>query len=152
MDDITEFKSAEYSWLSNMEYCTIFYRGILFNSVEGYYQAMKFNDKATALSISKMNPYKAREFGKSQKITNTNFEKLKLRIMRHGLMLKFSQEPFKSKLLETGDRNICEGNWWGDDYWGVDIKTGIGDNHLGKLIMQIRQNLKVKEYEQYQSN
>jgi predicted NAD-dependent protein-ADP-ribosyltransferase YbiA (DUF1768 family) len=29
-------------------------------------------------------------------------------------------------------------NTWSDTFWGVDLKTGKGDNNLGKLIMKIR--------------
>jgi predicted NAD-dependent protein-ADP-ribosyltransferase YbiA (DUF1768 family) len=36
---------------------------------------------------------------------------------------------------------IQEGNKWGDTFWGVDLKTGEGQNHLGKLIMDIRDEL-----------
>lgn len=33
---------------------------------------------------------------------------------------------------------IIEVNNWGDTYWGV--CNGIGDNHLGKILMKIRDN------------
>ena len=39
------------------------------------------------------------------------------------------------------DCHIEEGNWWKDKFWGVDIKTRQGENHLGKLIMKIRKSL-----------
>ena len=63
-------------------------------------------------------------------------------------MQKFNQEPFKSKLLDTGDEYIMEGNWWGDKFWGICLKTNTGNNNLGKLIMQIRNTLK-NEYIKY---
>jgi predicted NAD-dependent protein-ADP-ribosyltransferase YbiA (DUF1768 family) len=34
---------------------------------------------------------------------------------------------------------LIEGNWWGDTYWGV--CNGVGENHLGKLLMKIRDYL-----------
>lgn len=33
------------------------------------------------------------------------------------------------------------GNTWGDRVWGVDIHRGIGENHLGKILMRIRSEL-----------
>ena len=35
-----------------------------------------------------------------------------------------------------------EGNTWHDTFWGVDAKTGEGQNHLGKILMKIREELK----------
>ena len=55
---------------------------------------------------------------------------------------KYLQESLKSKLLSTGDCLLEEGNWWGDKFWGVDIKTREGENHLGKIIMQVREELR----------
>jgi len=62
--------------------------------------------------------------------------------MRECLYLKFSQEPFKTWLLETGDLHLQEGNTWGDKFWGVDLETYQGENNLGELIMDIRKKLK----------
>jgi len=38
-----------------------------------------------------------------------------------------------------------EGNWWFDLFWGVDIKTREGENNLGKIIMKVRNELKLKK-------
>lgn len=35
-----------------------------------------------------------------------------------------------------------EGNTWHDVYWGVDLCTGEGENHLGKILMTQRQEFK----------
>jgi len=51
----------------------------------------------------------------------------------------------KIKLLETGDRELIEGNYWKDTFWGV-YKDPLGHkhglNHLGKLLMRIRFEIK----------
>ena len=31
---------------------------------------------------------------------------------------------------------------WGDEFWGWDIRTKRGENHLGKILMRIREGLK----------
>ena len=45
------------------------------------------------------------------------------------------------QLLATGQKIIIEGNRWGDTCWGVDIRTGEGENRLGKILMKIRGEL-----------
>lgn len=71
-----------------------------------------------------------------------NWESIKVEVMRECLNQKFSQEPYKTLLLETGDTFIQEGNYWGDTFWGVDLNSNSGENRLGKLIMEIREKLK----------
>jgi predicted NAD-dependent protein-ADP-ribosyltransferase YbiA (DUF1768 family) len=56
------------------------------------------------------------------------------------LRLKFNQLFFKRMLMQTGERQLIEGNTWGDTYWGV--CDGEGENNLGKLIMQVRKELR----------
>ena len=36
---------------------------------------------------------------------------------------------------------IIEGNYWHDTFWGVDEETGVGENNLGKILMEVRANL-----------
>ncbi|CAM0109837.1 hypothetical protein VPH166E361_0119 [Vibrio phage 166E36-1] len=64
--------------------------------------------------------------------------------MEYGLRYKFSDTnpSLRSKLLDTSDVELVEGNWWGDKYWGVCLKTGEGENNLGKLLMKVREDLK----------
>ena len=53
---------------------------------------------------------------------------------------KFMQNPsLKLKLAATEDVHLEEGNAWGDTYWGV--CDGIGENHLGKILMCLRESL-----------
>jgi predicted NAD-dependent protein-ADP-ribosyltransferase YbiA (DUF1768 family) len=59
--------------------------------------------------------------------------------MEYLLWLKFTQNIFKDKLLSTGDIELIEYNYWGDKFWGV--CNGEGKNHLGKLLMKIREQL-----------
>lgn len=45
-------------------------------------------------------------------------------------------------LLSTGDQNLVEGNTWNDTFWGVDLNTGHGENHLGRILMRVRDDLR----------
>lgn len=70
-----------------------------------------------------------------------DWEEVKLDIMYELLKCKFDQNPsLKEKLINTGDRLLVEGNDWHDTYWGV--CNGKGSNHLGKLLMKLREEYK----------
>ena len=72
-----------------------------------------------------------------------NWDQIKFDVMRSCLFYKFNQEPFKTRLINTGNQNIVEGNSHGDKVWGVDLldAPNLGENHLGRMIMEIRQYL-----------
>jgi ribA/ribD-fused uncharacterized protein len=62
------------------------------------------------------------------------------------LRLKFTQNPeLRRRLLDTGDAVLVEGNTWHDNYWGTctfrRCSKTKGKNMLGKLLMQVRQEL-----------
>jgi predicted NAD-dependent protein-ADP-ribosyltransferase YbiA (DUF1768 family) len=46
-------------------------------------------------------------------------------------------------LLETGDAELVEGNWWDDTFWGV--CNGVGQNNLGKILMDTRRELRERK-------
>ena len=56
------------------------------------------------------------------------------------LKSKFSTPRLATMLLNTGDAYLEEGNNHGDRIWGT-VK-GVGNNSLGKLLMEIRKELK----------
>lgn len=142
IEDILNFTTPETRWLSNMNYVKIRYNGITYPSTENFYQAMKYKGDTTRKLISKLKPHEAKKYSRDNTMTNENFESRKLDIMLYAQREKYSQEPFKSKLLATGNCLLEEGNWWNDKFWGVDIKTREGENNLGKIIMRVRQELR----------
>ena len=59
---------------------------------------------------------------------------------------KFTQnEELKSRLLATGTHLLEEGNTWGDKIWGT--VDGEGENHLGKILMRVRKELRNEEFQ-----
>ena len=64
----------------------------------------------------------------------------KFHLMKRLLKMKFAIPELKEMLLATGDEELVEGNYWHDTIWGV--CDGVGENHLGKMLMEIRENLK----------
>jgi ribA/ribD-fused uncharacterized protein len=152
----------QYRWLSNFWEVEIKYCGVIYPTVEHYYVAMKVNEPQKVnieidgekqeiyMDVPQLREYismietpsKAKNFGKKELKERADWDDIKVSIMEWALNEKYKQEPFRTKLLETGDVYIQEGNTWNDTYWGVNIDTGEGKNVLGKLIMKIREQLK----------
>jgi N-glycosidase YbiA len=140
---ITQFK-CEYSFLSNfylLEKPT-FYDNHYYRTNEHFYQAMKFKDNDVRQLISKHPSKGLKSFIKQFEI-RSDWDNLKLRVMEYGLKYKFSNNNphLKQKLIWTGNEQIQEGNWWNDKFWGVCLKTGEGENNLGKLLMKRRSEI-----------
>lgn len=141
---IKEFQK-EYRWLSNFTAVIILVHGKKYPSVEAAYMSGKSDDikwKDFCADL-KNTPGEIKRKSKTIKLIST-WDEVKVPLMRHCLEQKFQKEPFRSKLITTGDQFIQEGNNWGDKFWGVDLKTGVGENILGKLIMEIRSQLNAK--------
>lgn len=135
---ITEFKN-DYRWLSNFAPVNITYKGIVYPSVEHAYMSAKSDDEGWKKFCANANNYAGDVKRKSRTVKLVaNWEEIKVSVMEECLRQKFSKQPFKSKLLSTGDVLLQEGNFWGDKFWGGCMKTGQGRNVLGELIMNIR--------------
>ena len=140
---IHRFKD-ENRWLSNMALVKIEFQGNTYSSVEHAYQSAKNKSQEWKdICISEFNPYKIKILSRDIEVRE-DWDEVKLLVMEECLIEKFKQEPFKSQLLATGNENIQEGNEWGDKFWGVDLTSSpnIGENHLGRLIMKTRENLR----------
>lgn len=87
------------------------------------------------------NPGEVKRAGRNVDLVS-NWEIIKKLVMMELVEKKFRQEPYRTLLLNTGDEEIQEGNWWGDKYWGVCLKTLSGQNTLGIIIMNMREKLK----------
>ena len=93
MKDILTFKTDENSWLSNMTLVNIECDGIVYPSIENFYQACKYNEINIKKLISQLSPYKAKKYSRENKMTNSGFDDNKLIYMEYALHKKFSQEP-----------------------------------------------------------
>lgn len=129
MNIIDSFKD-EYAFLSN------FYLDKNGKSVEHFYQAAKATNMEDYLKVLMADtPSQAKKIGKYIKIRD-DWYTYKFIIMEYLLIQKFSDKALARKLMETGDAMLIENNYWGDRIWGV--CDGIGQNHLGKMLMKIR--------------
>lgn len=136
---IDSFK-GEHGFLSNFYSSPIIYKDTLFPHVEGAFQAAKCAKKADFLAISEMNfPNQAKKAGQSVKLRE-DWEDTKRKVMLKLVRLKFEIPALRIKLLETGNAQLVEGNFWNDTYWGV--CKGEGKNYLGKILMKVRDELR----------
>jgi len=142
---ITHFQGS-YRFLSNFFPATITFGGLKYYSVEHAFQAAKTLDpvKRAPLTFAhgtelSWNPGKAKVYGRSLEL-RPDWEDVKFKVMGQLLREKFTEHAdLGKKLIATGTRELIEGNYWGDRIWGV--CDGEGENRLGKLLMEIREEL-----------
>ena len=144
---------GRYRFLSNFYPCSIEYQGIEYPAVENFYVAMKVNDQQLINGkyytpgdfremISKVkNPAEVKKIGSKVKL-RSDWDSKKLEVMNWAVRQKFKDETLANLLLSTGDQELIEGNWWRDYFWGV--CNGKGENHLGKILMDVREELKIQ--------
>lgn len=145
MKTISRFM-GETRWLSNFEYATVEFENELYLTTEHAYQAAKTLNQSQRKAIrDEISPSVAKKMGRKVTIRD-DWESVKLQIMYDLNLQKFSKHPELQKLLlNTGDALLEEGNNWGDTYWGV--VDGKGENHLGKILMKVRAEIRKKEDE-----
>jgi len=135
---ILEFQ-GEYRWLSNFAPVLIQLPDGDYPSVEHAYQAEKTIDPVERRFIRTANsPGEAKRRGRRVTI-RPDWDDIKVDVMYRLVQCKFKQEPYRSRLIATGSREIVEGNRWGDTFWGM--CHGKGTNMLGKLIMEVRSEI-----------
>jgi len=119
-----------------------------FPTLEHYYQAIKFrgSDPEWYKQVRDApTPAKARDMGADKTHTSdSTFSSSRINIMKRGLEKKFyPNEKLKALLLSTGDKKLIQASpvnsFWGE---GAEKK---GENHLGKLLMALRSEIKEAE-------
>lgn len=71
-----------------------------------------------------------------------DWEGVKDQVMLDLVRTKFAPgSKLADWLLATHPAELVEGNTWGDTYWGASLYSGKGQNRLGKILMQVRQEL-----------
>lgn len=139
MKTINSF-TDEFHFLSNFQSCIVEFDGKSYPSVEHAYQASKTIDDEERLYVSHcVTAGRAKRMGSKVKL-RSGWEDIKLNVMENLLRKKFSISGFKQLLLDTENTELIEGNNWNDTFWG--ICNGVGTNHLGKLLMKIRLEIK----------
>ena len=126
-------------FLSNFYYCDITYKGITYKTSEAAFQAQKCPGREK--DFIDITPLKAKRLGKVVELRK-DWESIKDNEMYNILQIKFAPgSKLAQQLIDTGDAILMEGTYWHDTYWGIDLDTGMGKNKLGKILMQIREQL-----------
>jgi ribA/ribD-fused uncharacterized protein len=141
-ETIKEFKGRN-SYLSNFSASTIRFLGRQYPTVEHAFQSFKTHnpDQRQAI-LNAPDAYEAKQLGKICDI-RPDWDDIRDDVMLQLVRAKFFQhQELAVRLLNTGDALLQEGNTWDDTYWGVDAKTGEGQNRLGEILMQVRDELR----------
>lgn len=143
---INNFRN-KYNFLSNFYPCEIEYDGKTYQNSEAAFQAQKTLNEEEKDQFTDLNPSAAKRLGRRVQL-RTDWEDIKLDVMYNVVYQKFKQnDDIRCKLLNTGDEELIEGNTWRDTYWGMyKNKDGnfVGENHLGKILMKVRDDLNEK--------
>ena len=133
----------DYGCFSNFSKHSIFLKGKRWPTTEHYFQAQKFagtkhEDEVRMCKTAR----EAANLGRSRKLPlRRDWESVKLQIMREAVRAKFTQHPeLTAVLLGTGDAVLVE-HTVNDDYWG-DGGDGSGQNWLGRILMEVRDELR----------
>ncbi len=119
--------------------------GRYWKTSEHYFQAQKFaGTKHEEDVCHAFTPKRAAEIGRDrQRPLRRDWEQVKDDVMRRAVLAKFSTHAdIREVLLSTGDEEIVE-NAASDYYWGCG-KDGSGKNMLGKILMEVRAQLREK--------
>jgi hypothetical protein len=138
---IREFR-GRHNFLSNFFPSAIVVDGIRFPTVEHAFAAAKTHDLATKQRIAAAATPGAAKYAGRRVALRADWEAVKNDVMLDLLRTKFTRHPnLGALLLDTGDALLFEGNRWNDRVWGVDARTGEGENRLGQILMQVRGEL-----------
>lgn len=153
---VEEFQ-GKFRFLSNFYPSKISLFGYEFASVEHGYQAFKwdfvkgipedFRDEMIKRFTTKsdISAVKAKRMGKKVPVDVYYWDGYKITVMSNLIAEKFKIPELRELLKATRHLFLQEGNNWGDTYWGVDLKTGKGQNNLGNLIMNERNYILLEE-------
>lgn len=143
---ITKF-SGKFAFLSNFAHSPIILEdGKTWPTVEHLYQALKTFNKLQREEIRlQSTPGKAKRLGQKVDL-RPDWESVKEAEMLECVRLKFRHNlALCQKLIKTGNAELIERNRWHDNTWGdchcSKCKNIPGKNLLGKLLMQVRNEL-----------
>lgn len=138
----------KYFFLSNFYPCHFEFEGIVYPNSEAAFQAQKAQNDLDKHSFKRLNGAEAKKLGREIKI-RTDWENVKNDVMYRVVKAKFEQDDeLRARLLETGNKELVEGNTWHDNYWGscfcIDCKNEQKKNNLGITLMRVREEFRNK--------
>ena len=137
------YYERSYFVFSNFSPHTVIFNNILYPTAEHAFHAAKFEDEKIKEEIKNAgSPLEAFELGKKYKpLRRKDWDEIKVDILYKILTEKVKQhKEVKDALLATNNEEIIEDNPH-NDFWG-NGKDGKGENHTGKILMRVREDLK----------
>ena len=133
--------TGKYNYLSNFYPCEVELDGEIYQSTEHAFQAAKTDNPDSRKKIRDCGyAGQAKRLGRAVSC-RSDWDDVRINIMTDLVRQKFTKHlDLQEKLLETGNRKLVEGNWHGDTFWGT--CGGHGENYLGKILMEIREELR----------
>ena len=143
-DDSTYFSmfDSEAGW-SRHEIKPFELDGVTWRSIEHYYQAIKFDCEGYREKIRHAKtPKGAEKLGKTRfKKKRADWKRVKTIVMTRAVYTQCRTYPEMSKkLLMTDNENLVEDSQF-DYFWGCG-RDRRGENHYGKVLMNVRAKLK----------
>jgi hypothetical protein len=135
-------KSLKYSEFSNFYAAPFVIDGQTWQTVEHYFQAVKFpGDPLQEQIRTAKTPQQAKKLGRTRSPAfRADWETVKESVMEIALKAKFTQnQPLADLLKSTGNTELREKAFW-DSYWGTG-RNGRGRNRMGHLLQDLRDNL-----------
>lgn len=134
----------KYDFLSNFYACEIEYQGKKYKTSEHAFQAAKTRIESERQWIATAaTPGEAKRRGKQIHL-RSDWDQIKDQIMLDIVRIKFRNLDMRQRMIAAineGYDGFCEDNWWHDNYWGdcncEKCKNIEGQNHLGKILMQV---------------
>lgn len=137
-DMISKF-SSEFEFLRISFNAPLVWEGLKYGNAEAAFQSSKWEDLTDRRVFCNCSGAKAASIGKERQ-PYPGWEDNRISIMESILCAKFEQNPaLMKRLLETGNSLLVNGNSKQDTFWGVDLYSWEGENHLGKILMSIRE-------------
>jgi ribA/ribD-fused uncharacterized protein len=135
-------KTMPFWGLSNFSPPGVEVDGTYWPTVEHFFQAQKFAEPEVRERIRRIaTPKEARSLGQSRALKlRADWDMVREEVMLKALRIKFRVPAARELLLSTGNRMLVESSPF--DYFWAAGKDGSGQNRLGHLLGQVRDELR----------
>jgi len=133
---------GEHSFLSNRYMVSVKLDGFAFRTADVAFWALSCANEEERRIVASSRPENARQIAEQyQRVPG--WEVSQIAIMERIIRAKFNQhEMLAEKLRATGNARLVWTNTVPDTFWGEDRYACVGENHLGRILMKVREELR----------
>lgn len=137
--EIEQFK-GNYYFLDNCFPASFQWEGHTWKCAESAIAAARCGNADDAEFFAACDGKTAKKHG-GKKQERDDWKTVRLDVVEEILTAKFSQNEYlKERLRRTGDTVLVAGHNGKESFWGRNLYSDKGENHLGKILMKIRDN------------